>query len=102
MTGFGDSVARIAAALAGEDDTRGDWAGNSADLIAEIQQQQERDYAAKCVKWERDRPMRERAEAAWQAAHERRQAEAGRGYAGQGQVFAAFGWLKPEPPAHMR
>lgn len=101
MTGFGDSVARLAAAMNGEDDTQGDWADRSADLVAEIQAEQEEHYLAKLGRWERNRPARERAEQAWRAASERRRAELGAGPEPY-QIAAAFDWLRPEAPPHMR
>jgi hypothetical protein len=102
MTGFGDAFSRIAAAMSGEGDARGDWPDTSADLIAEIQAEQEVDYLRKLAKWKATEPQRRRAEVAWRAAAERRQAELGLGDAGRGRVFAAYPFAPPEPPPHMR
>jgi len=115
MTGLGDGIARIAAALAGEDDAPDPGPqyrrhirfeggemhvlARAADVVSELQEDMERDYARRLAKWERDAPRRALAEQAMRAADARRRAELGLGEPEPYRVAAALDWTRPQPPS---
>jgi len=66
-----------------------------ATRFAEIEADRDRDLEQRIRRWEKNKPMRERAAAAMQRAQERLIAELGEGHPGPVPVFAAAWSEKP-------
>jgi hypothetical protein len=90
---FTGPLASIAAAMTGRDGFE-DAEDGLATIAAEVQER----YRAKLRKWEASAPQRQAAQAAFEAAHRRRAAEAGASDSRPVTIAAALDWMRPQPP----